>query len=486
MVLKLEDRYPGRSDPASGEYPGGKVSNESTPGMNDGTPLEKDWANDREGFFQSMLTTVAQAPDGNVDTALQSQVAEAILTNCFGQTRPRNGTIPALCSGIHLSENAHNPNRSPHMSADLSRVYDACIAWDYSKNRPIILTVDNADQLRSIECWDYDTDPTQSSAWSVTFPATVDSLHAVACDGDYVYIAWMEASGGNLQVSKFDLYPWTGTALWTADTGYDSAFAPDPKLTRLIVANSSDIGMIFGDSGANTVWKVAAIAKSSGVIQIGTGNSTSDVRLLDYQFKITSIGTTMFWAGYSNSGTAMYMCSADLSDPTGSTYTLKTRSQSSVVSDIMAIDPNTIVMCNAVDGSIGADMTMFAFLLADDEFGFYGGWVNPTPWQASGDYETLLGFDGMNVWGLHNTLSAQATTSSGLALRLMSAARFGRKADNTNDLNASLVALDNLASAGNQGPQGKFLFDGRDMWVYFNGVTETYFWRILSIGSRGV
>lgn len=54
MSLKLNERYPGRFNNPSTDYPGGSFKNRTTPDSKDGSYLEKDWANDKEGFFQSL------------------------------------------------------------------------------------------------------------------------------------------------------------------------------------------------------------------------------------------------------------------------------------------------------------------------------------------------------------------------------------------------------------------------------------------------
>jgi hypothetical protein len=54
-MLKLNERYPGRFNNPSSDYPEGSFKNRTAPASKDGSYLEQDWANDREGFFQSLL-----------------------------------------------------------------------------------------------------------------------------------------------------------------------------------------------------------------------------------------------------------------------------------------------------------------------------------------------------------------------------------------------------------------------------------------------
>lgn len=79
MSLKLNERYPGRFDNPSSQYPQGSFKNRSAPGVFDGSYLEKDWANDKEGMFQSLLVAAGIVPNGQVDTVGASQYFDALL-----------------------------------------------------------------------------------------------------------------------------------------------------------------------------------------------------------------------------------------------------------------------------------------------------------------------------------------------------------------------------------------------------------------------
>ncbi|MGH9928348.1 MAG: hypothetical protein ACREA9_03860, partial [Pyrinomonadaceae bacterium] len=78
MALDLPARYPGRFDPASVDYPQGSFKNRTAPGALDGSYLEKDWANDKEGFFQSLMDEASLSPNGLVDKVGASQYLDAL------------------------------------------------------------------------------------------------------------------------------------------------------------------------------------------------------------------------------------------------------------------------------------------------------------------------------------------------------------------------------------------------------------------------
>ncbi|MFL1477881.1 hypothetical protein [Pseudomonas grimontii] len=78
MALKLNERYPGRFDSPSAGYPQGAFKNRTTPTAKDGSYLEKDWANDKEGFFQSLLSQAGITANGAVDAVGASQYFSAL------------------------------------------------------------------------------------------------------------------------------------------------------------------------------------------------------------------------------------------------------------------------------------------------------------------------------------------------------------------------------------------------------------------------
>lgn len=79
MALKLNERYPGRFTNPSGDYPQGSFKNRSTPTAKDGSYLEKDWANDKEGFFQSLISSAGIVVNGLVDKVGASQYLDALV-----------------------------------------------------------------------------------------------------------------------------------------------------------------------------------------------------------------------------------------------------------------------------------------------------------------------------------------------------------------------------------------------------------------------
>lgn len=81
MAINISDKYPGRSNPPSVDYPQGSIKNQTAPGARDGTPLDEAWANDKEGFFQSILDARGITANGEVDKVGASQYYDALAAD---------------------------------------------------------------------------------------------------------------------------------------------------------------------------------------------------------------------------------------------------------------------------------------------------------------------------------------------------------------------------------------------------------------------
>lgn len=88
MALILNERYPGRFNNPDSAYPQGSFKNRTTPTAKDGSYLEKDWANDKEGFFQSLIAEAGVTPDGLPDEVGASQYFFALIAIMQSQIGP--------------------------------------------------------------------------------------------------------------------------------------------------------------------------------------------------------------------------------------------------------------------------------------------------------------------------------------------------------------------------------------------------------------
>ena len=124
MALNLPNRYPGRFNPPSAGYPEGSFKNRTAPGALDGSYLEQDWANDKEGFFQSLLDAAGVSADGNVDEVGASQYFSS-LQAFINSLIPTDPVLPVgYFSGFPLSNNVTTPNTTVDVGAGSARSSD--------------------------------------------------------------------------------------------------------------------------------------------------------------------------------------------------------------------------------------------------------------------------------------------------------------------------------------------------------------------------
>lgn len=79
MSLVFNERFPGKTAGATNNYPYGEARNVSAPGAGDGTPWDAALVNDIFGLLQGLLVRANIPPNGQPDTALNSQYLQALL-----------------------------------------------------------------------------------------------------------------------------------------------------------------------------------------------------------------------------------------------------------------------------------------------------------------------------------------------------------------------------------------------------------------------
>lgn len=105
MSLKLNEHYPGRFDNPSADYPQGSFKNRTSPAAKDGSYLEKDWANDKEGFFQSLIAVAGITPSGIADKVGASQYYDALLSVLYAAARKTPVLPDTGTAGIYKAAN---------------------------------------------------------------------------------------------------------------------------------------------------------------------------------------------------------------------------------------------------------------------------------------------------------------------------------------------------------------------------------------------
>lgn len=79
MALKLNEKYPGRFNNPTADYPQGSFKNRTTPTSEDGSYFEQDWANDHLAFLSSLLAGSGFTANGDVDKVGASQYYSALI-----------------------------------------------------------------------------------------------------------------------------------------------------------------------------------------------------------------------------------------------------------------------------------------------------------------------------------------------------------------------------------------------------------------------
>lgn len=119
MALQRDTHYPGRYSTGDAAHPQGAFKNRTTPTSQDGSYLEKDWLNDWDGFFASLLDETGMTPDGNIDavgasqyfSALQSITKGTYVTELNGYQKLPSGLI--IQWGYGLSDTDGRENTFP-------------------------------------------------------------------------------------------------------------------------------------------------------------------------------------------------------------------------------------------------------------------------------------------------------------------------------------------------------------------------------------
>lgn len=481
MAIKLDQSYPGRSTPGDASYPDGSFKNESTEGAEDGTPLKIAWANNHEGFFQSLLNKAGVTADGTPDTVLKSQYMAALMLLTPDQTRPPAASIGELCSGLP-EVSWHAPSASPNYKDTGHTIKSSCLCWDAETDRPIILYIASTTSFYAITgLWDYENDPVVSTAWAgFNFPSLPSEAMSICSDGDYIYVAWRRASDGTIMVSKYASNPFTGARLWTANTGVINAGDPeDTNYFELIVADSSRLALSMPDLVlGDTRHGVAIIAKSSGGVTLGHGNNTVYTTAAGSKPRrghIVSDGSHIWWLGCKGVfPDDIYLVSAKISDPTTSDYSIL-----EVATDVA--DTAKWLLWHGLTNIGGSDGAIIyhnrqglieSFNKAEDAKGLSLelSAINYAAYTGGGsvDYDMPVGFDGLNLWIPH-LIPESAGDSGAVFFHKVSAAHFTSAARfdiTTWPIYPEVVSI-NYDTQETAYKSGKMIFDGRDMWVVF-------------------
>lgn len=99
MTFYLSDLYPDRVNAPSEEYPRGSFKNRTSPNSDDGTYLEERWKNDERAFQEAILKNAGVVPNGQIDTAVSSQVYDALISIVSNMISTGSATLYGKATG---------------------------------------------------------------------------------------------------------------------------------------------------------------------------------------------------------------------------------------------------------------------------------------------------------------------------------------------------------------------------------------------------
>jgi hypothetical protein len=490
-MLRLPDTYPGRAANSSSEYPYGTFRNRSVSGATDGTPLDEDWAKDSHGACQKLVQDAGIVPSGAADTAIQSDIVNAMDNRWARSTRAPATTPANICTGL-IRENSlwHRPDAFPNYAMDASATFkDSCIGWDRSTNQHCLFVINqNDDILRVTGCMDYTYAPVIGSPLGLSFPETPNQVRSLCCDGSYLYVLWLNSSTLNYMVSAFSLANYPPSHAWTLDTSISDPTAssdPSTQYHKIIIANDTFLAVSIAYTFSLGYSVVAIIPRSgTGTVMLGEGSgggADSD----PMHGRLISDGDHVFWVTTDSSGgeTQARLCSARISNPTTSDYGLVNIGSPVVSGQDCRIPCGLLNIGNSI--VISSPFGFFyQFVKSENVVRYCIKLTNHSSisYTASG-YSTVLGFDGVNVWAqlveifdyspyrrlvfakIPATLFCESNTAMITYL----------------DYTVDMVITGISSNVIEEYEAGRLLFDGHDMWYC---ARDGYICRIIAPGLR--
>lgn len=471
MAKKIEDMYPGRSVPSSTDYPAGSFKDESTPGMNDGTPLQVDWKNDREGMNQGIMKRAGVEYGGDIDTA-NGQYIKALESMTTPSPFPANATLNDLCGEL-VDIQWEAPWITPNYVSTGETIRGACLSVDQNTKKAVIYVLHDDATISPLSgVWEYTT-PALGTALTLPYGGTVDTACAICSDGDYLYVAWYETAG-NLKISKFSQgvsswsLEWTRTTLATSSLGWDDG-------VKLCIANSNNIGVLFtASSVAPYQLSVGVLAKDNSSFTIGTPSPNR------YQFfqnsKIISDGTYLYSIGHT--GTDPYsfdICQFQITNPT--IYTIMSIA-TSISSSNWNQYPTGLAYAHGTPVITCPDGTLYVanFPTSVETVGTLDGTS-----YGSQDWGTILDSDGIHLWALQPQVDYTGSVGIYRLFRINQSdiSWFIRPA--TPYFPSMFINSPGISIVEPEKTPGKMIFDGIAMWlITYNG----NIYRVCAPGSR--
>ena len=217
-------------------------------------------------------------------------------------------------------EGAHNIT---HPYSELNAIQNTdnpvciCPAWDYSVNRPCVYVgfVDIKTGIRSYR--NDDTGNIIVTDIPLDFGSVTEYPEAIVSEGEAFYVMTKGATPNAAKFYRFSANPMSSTPVWTW-TDTETKFRP----MRNSMCIAGDYLAYLRTDVSPTGDLVQLVRKSdAGAGFTGNGNATGLGSTYRAGWSIVSNGQSVFFPVYDSAGIdEVYLCGADISNPTVATY----------------------------------------------------------------------------------------------------------------------------------------------------------------------
>jgi hypothetical protein len=460
MAISMFGRYGSSATTPDASYPHGTFKDKN--GGQPGTPLQHDWARDKDGFFQKLLYDARMAPLGSDDTAVFSQYLHALRYQFGKTTKPPTWSMQDVCAGLYMTYDITRPDAPPNILSTGLTIRDACVGVSLNTQLPILYVLTSNDTVLPVTGpMIYDV-PVAGSALDLEFSAgAMESVRSICSDGDYLYVLWRTTSNNYWVTAFYMQISGDPVPVWNKDLAMD--YSTYEEYSKIIVANASYLAISSDNISGNC--GVAIVPRTGGSCVKGFGNGFSGPESAS-NGRIVSDGTHVFWlTRVTGSGSCeAHLCSAKISDPTTSDYT----------GGVVYANADPRLIPSALYNYGGSSGTVICFtprgssylLVKNEDETKYCMTIENHDWYADvQDYNIVSGCDGYNLWlQLHQQSDVYDTAR--LAFAKIPLTQFVKSNTSTSqqDYTASMV-LTNLSVGITTGDEpGRLLFDGVDMW----------------------
>lgn len=213
MSLNRRNKYGSDWGQPTAESPQGPFTNRSAPDSEDGSWMEKDWANDAfDGMQGALLTAAGYTPNGDIDTAVASQVFDALVNKKWTQfANYEAGTIVKGSDGKQYYCN----KPTGRDSSAVDPVGDGTDSW---REYPYAEIVSGSTTAKKY--WNGDliqegyVNATSAAGVIVNlvvpFIGTTYRIQATSNDTDAVFSTWKDPTSTTIFIQKWQSYTGVG------------------------------------------------------------------------------------------------------------------------------------------------------------------------------------------------------------------------------------------------------------------------------------